>query len=103
MRPLWRDLIQSVWATDPLQCPCCGGTLRRIETISRAEIGEFFLLLNGLWEALVNIPPPSHDARIRSQRAPPKGNSRQKRHARDISRFAQRRAARQTAIDEDFR
>jgi len=58
LRPLWRDLIQSVWATDPLQCPCCRGSLRRVESISRPEAVEFFLRLHGLWEGLVNLPPP---------------------------------------------
>ena len=42
----------------PLQCPCCGSSLRRIESISRPEAVEFFLRLHGLWEGLVNIPPP---------------------------------------------
>jgi|GEM_PF-4103429 len=58
MRPLWRDLIQSVWAVDPLKCPCCHGTLRRVESITRPEAIEFFLRLHSLREALVNIPPP---------------------------------------------
>ena len=50
MRPLWRDLILSVWGTDPLKCPCCQGTMRRVETIVRPEDVEFFLRLLGLWE-----------------------------------------------------
>ncbi len=50
MRPLWRDLILRVWGTDPLKCPCCQGTLRRIETISRPGEIQFFLRLLGLWE-----------------------------------------------------
>jgi hypothetical protein len=58
MRPLWRDLIQAVWAVDPLHCPHCHGALRRVDSISRPESIEFFLRLHGLWEALVNIPPP---------------------------------------------
>ncbi len=35
MRPLWRDLILRVWGTDPLKCPCCQGTMQRIETTLR--------------------------------------------------------------------
>ena len=59
MRPLWRDLILRVWGTDPLKCPCCQGTMRRVETIVRREEIEFFLRLLGLWEALISLPPPS--------------------------------------------
>ena len=58
MRPLWRDLILRVWGTDPLKCPCCQGTLRRIQTIVRPEEIQFFLRLLGLWEALISLPPP---------------------------------------------
>ncbi|MFZ4766916.1 MAG: hypothetical protein ACOYMN_18340 [Roseimicrobium sp.] len=29
--PLWRDLILATWGADPLQRPCCKGTMRRIE------------------------------------------------------------------------
>jgi hypothetical protein len=38
MRPLWRDLILSVWGADPLKCPSCQGTMKRVETIVR--LGE---------------------------------------------------------------
>jgi hypothetical protein len=58
MRPLWRDLIKAVWAVDPLQCPHCHSALRPVETLTRPEAVEFFLRLHGLWEGLVNIPPP---------------------------------------------
>ncbi len=57
-RPLWRDLILRVWGTDPLKCPCCQGTMRRAETISRSEEIKFFLRLLGLWVALISLPPP---------------------------------------------
>lgn len=50
--------MQTVWGVDPHQCPCYGGTLRRIETFSRPEIVEIFFQLHGISEALVNIPPP---------------------------------------------
>ena len=50
MRPLWRDLILSVWGSDPLKCPCCQGTMRRVETILRPGEVEFFLRLLSLWE-----------------------------------------------------
>ena len=58
MRPLWRDLILRVWGTDPLKCPCCVGTMRRVETLVRPEQIQFFLRLLGLWEALISLPPP---------------------------------------------
>jgi hypothetical protein len=35
MRPLWRDLIIKVWGGDPLQCPCCKGTMSRAAAGSR--------------------------------------------------------------------
>ena len=58
MRPLWRDLILATWGADPLQCPCCRGTMKRVETLIQPEKIEFFLRLLGLWEGLINIPPP---------------------------------------------
>ena len=58
MRPLWRDLIQAVWAVDSLQCPHCHSALHPVETLTGPEAIEFFLRLHGLWEGLVNIPPP---------------------------------------------
>ncbi len=50
MRPLWRDLILRVWDADPLQCPCCKGTMKVVDTFFRAGEIEFFLRLHGLWE-----------------------------------------------------
>ena len=58
MSTLWRDLILSVWRTDPLKCPCCQGIIRRVETIVRPGEVEFFLRLLGLWEGLISLPPP---------------------------------------------
>ena len=58
MKPLWRDLILATWGADPLQCPCCRGTMKRVETLIQPEKIEFFLRLLGLWEGLINIPPP---------------------------------------------
>ncbi len=58
MRPLWRDLILSVWGADPLKCPSCQGIMKRVETIVRLGEVEFFLRLLGLWEGLVSLPPP---------------------------------------------
>jgi hypothetical protein len=58
MKPLWRDLILATWGADPLQCPCCKGTMRRVETLIQPEKIEFFLRLMGMWEGLINIPPP---------------------------------------------
>ena len=37
MRPLWRDLILKVWGGDPLECPCCKGTMKPVRTILRRE------------------------------------------------------------------
>ena len=58
MRPLWRDLILKVWGGDPLQCPCCKGTMKPVRTILRREEIEFFLRLHGLWEGIVCLPRP---------------------------------------------
>ena len=58
MRPLWRDLILRVWGTDPLQCPGCKATLHPVDTFHRAGEIEFFLRLHGLWEGIIDIPPP---------------------------------------------
>ena len=46
MRPLWRDLILATWGADPLQCPCCKGTMRKVETLIQPEKIEFFC---GCW------------------------------------------------------
>ena len=37
MRPLWRDLILRVWGTDPLQCPCCKGTMSRAAAVAARQ------------------------------------------------------------------
>ena len=58
MRPLWRDLILRVWGTDPLQCPCCQATMHCVGTIVRPGEVPFFLRLHGLWEGIIDIPPP---------------------------------------------
>ena len=58
MRPLWRDLILRVWAADPLQCPCCKATMKVVDTFLRPGEIEFFLRLHGLWEFVIDIPPP---------------------------------------------
>jgi hypothetical protein len=58
MKPLWRDLILATWGADPLQCPCCKGSMRKVETLIQPEKIEFFLRLLGMWEGLINIPPP---------------------------------------------
>jgi hypothetical protein len=48
MRPLWRDLILKVWSGDPLECPCCKGTMKPVRKVIRHEEIEFFLRLHGL-------------------------------------------------------
>ena len=58
MRPLWRDLILKVWGGDPLQCPCCPGTMKPVRTFLRREEIEFFLRLHGLWEGVIHLPRP---------------------------------------------
>ncbi len=58
MRPLWRDLILRVWGADPLLCPDCKATLHPVDTFHRSGEIEFFLRLHGLWEGIIDIPPP---------------------------------------------
>jgi hypothetical protein len=58
MRPLWRDLILQVWGGDPLECPCCKGTLKPVRQVIRREEIQFFLRLHGLWEGLIQLPRP---------------------------------------------
>ena len=58
MRPLWRDLILKVWGADPLQCPCCKTDMKLTGLVRRPEQIEFFLRLYGLWEGIIDIPPP---------------------------------------------
>jgi hypothetical protein len=58
MRPLWRDLILKVWGGDPLQCPCCNGTMKVTVTMIRHEEIEFFLRLHGLWQGIIHLPRP---------------------------------------------
>ncbi len=58
MRPLWRDLILKTWGGDPLQCPCCKGTMKPVRKVIRREEIQFFLRLHGLWEGIVTLPRP---------------------------------------------
>lgn len=58
LRPLWRHLILRVWCTDPLICPCCKGLMRPRGRLQRPEEIQFFLQLHGLWEGIIDIPPP---------------------------------------------
>jgi len=58
LRPLWRDLILQVWGGDPLECPCCHGTMKIMRPVLRHEEVEFFLRLHGLWEGVVHLPRP---------------------------------------------
>jgi transposase-like protein len=58
MRPLWRDLILRVWGADPLQCPCCHAIMNVVDAFFRPGEIEFFLRLHGLWESVIDIPPP---------------------------------------------
>lgn len=58
IRPLWRNLILQVWGADPLICPCCRGLMRPRGQLKRPEEIEFFLRLHGMWEGIIDIPPP---------------------------------------------
>lgn len=74
MRPLWRDLILKVWGGDPLQCPCCKGTMKPVRTFIRHEEIEFFLRLHGLWEDIITLPrppPPPFDIETMEPVEPP--------------------------------
>ena len=74
MRPLWRDLILQVWGGDPLECPCCHGTMKIKRPVLRREEVEFFLRLHGLWEGVVHLPrppPPPFDIENLQRIVPP--------------------------------
>ena len=74
MRPLWRDLILRVWGGDPLECPCCKGTMKPVRTFIRPEQIEFFLRLHGLWEGIIQLPrppPPPFDIETMEPIEPP--------------------------------
>ncbi len=43
--------------------------MKRVETIVRPEQVEFFLRLLGLWEGVIDIPPP-HEAALRHRDLP---------------------------------
>ena len=74
MRPLWRDLILKVWGGDPLECPCCKGTMKPVRTFLRPEEIQFFLSLHGLWEGVITLPrppPPPFDIETMQPIEPP--------------------------------
>lgn len=74
MRPLWRDLILKTWGGDPLECPCCKGTMKPVRKVIRREEIEFFLRLHGLWEGLIQLPrppPPPFDIETMEPIEPP--------------------------------
>jgi hypothetical protein len=74
LRPLWRDLILQVWGGDPLECPCCHGTMKIMRPVLRHEEVEFFLRLHGLWEGVVHLPrppPPPFDIESLERIEPP--------------------------------
>ena len=58
LRPLWRNLILRAWGEDPLICPSCKGLMKVRGTLTRPEEIQFFLRLHGLWEGILDIPPP---------------------------------------------
>jgi hypothetical protein len=74
MRPLWRDLILKVWGGDPLECPCCKGTMKPVRKVIRREEIQFFLRLHGLWEGIIQLPrppPPPFDTETMEPIEPP--------------------------------
>lgn len=74
MRSLWRDLILQVWGGDPLECPCCKGTMKVMRPMLKPGEVEFFLKLHGLWEGLVLLPrppPPPFDIETMRRIEPP--------------------------------
>jgi hypothetical protein len=58
MRPLSRDLILQTSGGDPLERPCCKGTMKPVRKVNRCEEIEFFLRLRGIWEGIVMLPCP---------------------------------------------
>ncbi|MGD7653931.1 MAG: IS91 family transposase [Verrucomicrobiales bacterium] len=58
IRTHWRELIRRVWGADPHICPCCKGVMKTAGTFQRPEEIQFYLRLFGLWEGIVDIPPP---------------------------------------------
>ena len=61
----WDDFLATyeihhrrVWGADPLQCPCCQATMQCAGTIVRPGEIQFFLRLHGLWEGVIDLPPP---------------------------------------------
>jgi hypothetical protein len=74
MRPLWHDLILKVWGGDPLECPCCKGTMKPVRKVIRREEIEFFLRLHGLWEGVIQLarpPPPPFEIETMEPIEPP--------------------------------
>jgi len=58
LRPLWRELILRVWGSDPMECPGCHATMKNKGKLMRPEEIQFFLMLHGLWEGVIALPPP---------------------------------------------
>ena len=59
---------------DPLQCPCCKGTMKPVRKVIRRDEIEFFLCLHGLWEGIVTLPrppPPPFDIETMEPIEPP--------------------------------
>ena len=59
---------------DPLQCPCCNGTMKVTGTMTRREEVEFFLRLHGLWQGIIHLPrppPPPFDIETMEPIEPP--------------------------------
>ncbi len=46
------------WGADPLECPCCHAEMKHNGKLMRPEEIQFFLMLHGLWEGVIALPPP---------------------------------------------
>jgi len=53
-----RQLILRLWGSDPMECPCCHATMKNKGKLMRPEEIQFFLMLHGLWEGVIALPPP---------------------------------------------
>jgi hypothetical protein len=69
-----RNGYSKTWVGDPLECPCCKGTMRPVRQVIRKEEIEFFLRLHGLWEGFIQLPrppPPPFDIETMEPLEPP--------------------------------
>ena len=41
-----------------MECACCHATMKNKGKMMRPEEVQFFLMLHGLWEGVISLPPP---------------------------------------------